>query len=242
MKKLGIIFCTLLILSPAYAATRMQGKGDSLSSSRYNSKYSLNSGGSVSLPEVVKKEKKPSKYKGLTHRELLVKISYGLSEKFSYDTSPKDTFTVAQHRTESDSGHWSITLEQYHYLTRHWALGYGLSATNVKLEVTSPSQYYYNSDYSDSILIFPIYLGTKYRFNIKGSDYWYVYGQFGTNPGIYESEMRGATLKPYYSLGIGKKWKRTFWELSYAHSKGENNEFAFDSTYKQIMLSVGFGL
>lgn len=248
MRNIFLILLTGVLLSPSCMALTMQGAGDRILDT-----------------EVVQKAKaeKLRKKKELLTTESILKTSISVGGKHNYTAnktasvmtstswwSPSYT-TVGIDETTSNStaGNFSIALEQYHYLSRHFALGYGFSGTVKRLKIIEPDYpgNPYPAENSKDLWILPVYLGTKVRFGIQGGNYWYAFGQGGVNPGALISGWEEGKLGTYYSFGLGKKWKRLFLELAYAQSKdkSKNNRsgsFRYNSTYNQVLLSVGFEL
>lgn len=250
MKKFILTLLLGVILNSPCMALTMQGAGDRILDTQVVQKA---------------KAKKLRKKNELLTTETILKTSISVSGKHKYTASkmarvttstpwgyPSDT-TVGVNETtnHSTSGNFSIALEQYHYLNRHFALGYGFSGTLKRLDISAPGPLpneAYPTHKTKELWITPIYLGTKIRFGITGTDYWYVFGQGGVNVGGFLVQSSDGKLGKFYSFGLGKKHKNLFWEISYARSQDRSAaddyllDFRYNSTYNQVLLSVGFEL
>lgn len=249
MKTIFLILLMGIILTPSCMALTMQGAGERILDT-----------------QVVQKAKaeKIRKKKELLTTESILKTSISVAGKHNYTTnkmasvmtspswwSPSyTTVGIEETNISSTAGNFSVALEQYHYLSRHFALGYGVSGTVKRLNISEPGPLpteQFPSHKTKELWITPIYLGTKIRFGITGTDYWYVFGQGGTNVGGFLKQSSAGKLGLFYSFGLGKKWKRLFLELAYSQSKDKSNNtrsdsFSYNSTYTQVLLSVGFEL
>lgn len=250
MRNIFLILLTGVLLSPSCMALTMQGAGDRILDT-----------------EVVQKAKaeKLRKKKELLTTESILKTSISVAGKHNYTANKTasvmttsswwfpsyTTVSVDETTSNSTAGNFSVALEQYHYLSRHFALGYGFSGTLKRLNISAPGPLpneAYPTHKTKELWITPIYLGTKIRFGITGTNYWYVFGQGGVNVGGFLVQSSDGKLGKFYSFGLGKKHKNLFWEISYARSQDRSAaddyllDFRYNSTYNQVLLSVGFEL